>query len=373
VLFILSARIEQFAAPAWLAVACFSIAAASVTSALAFGWSVVTIAVCGAACLALVVWNWTSVPEAFQSAPGEATATRIQYSSAATLPPWWAILRSMCSWQLLVFLLTGLLWDTSDWIFGTVYVMLAYNQMRMNTRWTAALPISRRTMLAVTVLPLLVILAGSRELRTLTWSTQRSYDMVREGDPKHFRVAGTLDVFVAHEFWQFAPQGRVPVIRAPWGEEYPEPLRVLGQAFYNPYAVGATNHSSSPPSRSRHRKPCWISFDGPDEETAACSPYLCDASRRDNSQKFFKARRNDPSPNRIKWERHSLFNRAHHRSAKAFKFGLREGSMRFTPPVASGNQRRTRHRGHAAHSDGGADIRIPCPWRCGPSGSSTLL
>src|SRR5215468_8226903 len=55
---------------AWSAVACFSMAAAYVTPALAFGWSVATIAVCGAACLVLVVWNWTSVPEAFQSAPG---------------------------------------------------------------------------------------------------------------------------------------------------------------------------------------------------------------------------------------------------------------------------------------------------------------
>jgi len=50
----------------------------------------------------------------------------------------------------------------------------------------------------------------------------------------------------------------------------------------------------------------------------------------------FMARRNEPSPNRMKWERHSLFAERTHRSAKAFRFGLRVGSRRhFTPPVAS--------------------------------------
>src|SRR5215471_9469429 len=38
------------------------------------------------------------------------------------------------------------------------------------------------------------------------------------------------------------------------------------------------------------------------------------------------ARCNEPSPNRMKWERHSLFTERTHRSAKAFKFGLRGGS-----------------------------------------------
>src|SRR6516225_2178968 len=47
-------------------------------------------------------------------------------------------------------------------------------------------------------------------------------------------------------------------------------------------------------------------------------------------------RRNEPSPNRMKCERHSLFTERTHRSAKAFRFGLRGGSRRhFTPPVAS--------------------------------------
>src|SRR5215472_9090783 len=35
------------------------------------------------------------------------------------------------------------------------------------------------------------------------------------------------------------------------------------------------------------------------------------------------ARRNEPSPNRMKRERHSLFTERTHRSAKAFKFELR--------------------------------------------------
>src|SRR6516164_8532307 len=49
------------------------------------------------------------------------------------------------------------------------------------------------------------------------------------------------------------------------------------------------------------------------------------------------ARRNEPSPNRMKWERHSLFTERTHCSAKVFRFGLRGGSRRhFTPPGCQG-------------------------------------
>src|SRR5260370_9246931 len=48
------------------------------------------------------------------------------------------------------------------------------------------------------------------------------------------------------------------------------------------------------------------------------------------------ARRNEPSPNRMSFDRHSSFTVRTQRSAYEFRFGLRAGSRRhLTPPAAS--------------------------------------
>ena len=44
------------------------------------------------------------------------------------------------------------------------------------------------------------------------------------------------------EFWRFAPGGKAPLIRAPWGETVqPQPLSIAGLAFYNPYDAQEAN------------------------------------------------------------------------------------------------------------------------------------
>ena len=49
-----------------------------------------------------------------------------------------------------------------------------------------------------------------------------------------------------------------------------------------------------------------------------------------------RARRSEPSPNRMNLERHSSFTERTQRSANAFRFGLLAGSgIVFTPPLAS--------------------------------------
>src|SRR5215472_13762458 len=52
--------------------------------------------------------------------------------------------------------------------------------------------------------------------------------------------------------------------------------------------------------------------------------------------KLVSARRNEASPNKTSFDKHSLLTERTHRSANAFRFGLRGGSRRhLTAPVAS--------------------------------------
>jgi hypothetical protein len=240
---VLSTRIQEFAAPVWVALACPVTAAIALVLTLGVKHSVPIPAICAAAAIGLGVLTWRRVPEAFQCAPVGVSAPRKSAGSAAPSIPWWPVIRSLLPWQSAIIVPISLWWvATGMWLFAPMYMMMAYAQVQLTTRWTLALPISRRTMLAMAIIPILFLLGVSGEVGMLAGYARQGRDLIRQGDPSHFRPTGTLDVWVYPAFWQIAPDGRVPAIQAPWGEGFqPEPVRILGLTLYNPYATGETS------------------------------------------------------------------------------------------------------------------------------------
>ena len=239
----LSVRIKEFAAPPKLTMWCPACAICAIIPALGFGLPILVTVICGAAAFTVAAITWRSVPEAFQSAPIDVSAPRRRTGSEAPSLPWWPIIRSIFQWQWAIYIPVSILFVASgQWLVGPMYLMMVYNQTRLTTRWTIALPISRRTMFAALTIPILLLVAGGVEFGMLTGTARQGKDLIRLGDPDHFRGSGALDVFVNREFWRLAPGGMVPVIQAPWGERFqPEPYRVLGLTLYNPYSVGKKN------------------------------------------------------------------------------------------------------------------------------------
>ena len=239
----LSVRIEEFAAPPRVTMLCAVAAALIIVPTMLLGHPGAVAAICAAAAAGVGGYAWRSIPATFQSAPMDAAAAQRRTGRAAAALPWWPILRSLFPWQVAVFIPISFIWlTTGQWIWAPTYLMMAYGQVRLSTRWTQALPMSRSTLLAASMVPFLLVLAGAAEIGMLTGAAAKSSDLVRQGDPNHFRATGTPDVFVSPAFWQRARGGVPPAIEAPWGETFPpEPISVFGLTFYNPYAVGVHN------------------------------------------------------------------------------------------------------------------------------------
>ncbi len=237
---VLSTRIEEFAAPVWVTLACPVTAVIVLVLTLGVKHSVPIPAICVVVAVTLGVLAWRRVPEAFQCAPVAVSAPRQSAGSAAPSNPWWPVMRSLLPWRSAVIIPISLWWvATGIWLIAPMYMMMAYAQSRLSTRWTLALPLSRRTLLAMAIIPILFLLAGSAEVGMLTGYARQGRNLVGQSNPGRFRPTGTPDVYVNPAFWQIALGGRVPAIQAPWGEGFqPEPVRILGLTLYNPYATG---------------------------------------------------------------------------------------------------------------------------------------
>jgi hypothetical protein len=99
--------------------------------------------------------------------------------------------------------------------------------------WLALLPISRRRLLFMTVLP------GISILLALPFLAARFMDPPKP--PVVSTGSGTPGVEVPATYWHWAADDDV-VIRAPWGEEtQPKTYLRLGLPYYNPYSVGPKN------------------------------------------------------------------------------------------------------------------------------------
>jgi hypothetical protein len=101
------------------------------------------------------------------------------------------------------------------------------------------LPISRRLLFAHIGVPILVAILGGASLgKLIALAGTHRVAQVRYQDCR---------VQVPFEYYEVAPSGSPPVIRAPWGESHtPAAHPILsdtGPVIYNPYEKGATNSS----------------------------------------------------------------------------------------------------------------------------------
>lgn len=231
----LSVRIREFAAPRWLTLGCPACALGAAAVGLTSGHALLVAVVCGVAAIGVGAAAWRSVPEAFQCAPMEVSRARKKTGNAEPSIPWWPIIRSLLPWRAAMIIpLSFFFVATGQWFFGPMYLMMAYSQTRVTTRWTLGLPVSRRAMLAAATVPMLLVLACGTELGMVVGFAREATDLVRQGDDDR--------VVVNRAFWRRAPGGRTPVIQAPWGETFqPSAAGILGVAFYNPYGVGEKN------------------------------------------------------------------------------------------------------------------------------------
>jgi hypothetical protein len=126
-----------------------------------------------------------------------------------------------------------------------MFVTLPYAQYRNGLRWLLHLPISTRKLAWVLWFPTAAIVilgltlnAGMDGFDIMAFASGR--DAVYTNASA--RESGTRDIGVPAGYWRWALGGNVPVIEAPWGEQYrPGTRGWRAFAIYNPYSVGQGN------------------------------------------------------------------------------------------------------------------------------------
>ena len=192
---------------------------------------------------------YRTVPPSFQTSPLEAIQERQPWLSHGARrwggrrrPVWWPIWRSAFPWLVLILLPCGVFAGSGIQI-APMFLVIVFQTgvlARNGTRWLESLPLSHRARLALTlattVVPFLIGASIGIGVQSGPFHNRTSVGSVGpHGGSEQFRYAHTN---VPLQYWRWAPGGRVPVIRAPWGETVqPAPVSILGLTFYNPYAA----------------------------------------------------------------------------------------------------------------------------------------
>jgi hypothetical protein len=179
---------------------------------------------------------WPRIPAAFQAAPIEPrpapdAARHIAPLPALALLP---VLRSAFPWTVIIMLgvivLQGVI---GGWTYGVIAGVGIPGMVRRASRWMWALPVSRPALLAISVLPYVVAMAGGFGLGA--W-------LRPIGGERSYPVPVYENGIVAAECLHFATGASAPVTRAPWGETVdPVVQRFPGFVAYNPYAARPGN------------------------------------------------------------------------------------------------------------------------------------
>jgi hypothetical protein len=229
----LAARVERPACPVWMVAVVWIDGIAAGWAGLHFLPPAVFLTLCAVAVTAVFLRTWVAIPPSFQVAPLEAVSQRSgTVKQRATAPVWRIFARFALPWwylplgmAVLVQSFLGGWWWFWAWICST----LMYSLTRSRTRWLEALPVPRRALLLVALIPMAFPVLIGAGLGSTIWHVDQ-------------RRAGTPNVEVPVRFWSHAPGGVPPVLKAPWGETaQPATVTVLGYAFYNPYTVGPQN------------------------------------------------------------------------------------------------------------------------------------
>jgi hypothetical protein len=209
-----------------------------------------------AAAAVVFAFTWRVMPPSYQVAPraaggvmrwgrGRPRAAHSRTSPAdSAASPWRAIARSSVPpWVLFSTLFVGFSGAIGNWVFYLALLSVGqYAVVRPRLRWLQALPISPHLLLLARMAPLLLPLLGvlliGRFVAPRMLGLDRSYITLgaahQYSDHHHFESRTNVPL----EFWQRAPAGVPPVLRAPWGEaSVADTIRFAGVAFYNPYSA----------------------------------------------------------------------------------------------------------------------------------------
>jgi hypothetical protein len=193
---------------------------------------------------AVLIRTWFSVPPSFQVVSLR-TVDPIAFPEsvpALFLPrkafTWLPVLRSFWWGMALFFLLMALQGMEEIWFYYLFFIVVyAAVQSRRRTRWLFALPLSCRALLWITLIAAVGLPLAGLAVGMCIGPIRHRVDYSMVDGPK---LRTPIATNVPLEFWHYAPSGKVPVIRAPWGETVePATFRALGFTFYNPYSVGS--------------------------------------------------------------------------------------------------------------------------------------
>ena len=257
VLVVQSNRIREASLPPWpgyAAAVCAGFPLILVPGLLAHWGAVLGVCVAGSA--ALLARLWFAVPDGFQIAPARAARARRFAVRRPALrrfrrPVWWPVWRlffgSVFNWRVW--------WDLIMlyWLFAVGMSLVAGGGLVKpalsvcdRLEWLLVLPVSRRRLLLMMLLPWLAVLMALLSLNDCVRLAARapavSTDYSDVWQEKKAPGSGTPNVLVPAGFWRWAWGWKAPVIQSPWGEKTePKTFIRLGFAFYNPYSVAPDN------------------------------------------------------------------------------------------------------------------------------------
>jgi hypothetical protein len=232
--FILTARVEQFGAPGSWAIAVAAAAACVGLYQQLGGHDVAVSALCVAAIAVRLAMVWPRIPSSFQAAPCEPRRPRAERAGAPTREinlPLVPVLRSMLWAPVVMLALAVFQAAIGMWTYAIIAACGVPAASRRSMRWLWGLPISRRTLLAITVGPVVFSVTGGYALGV--W--------LRPMVPAvPYPVASEGHSSTPIECWRFARGATAPSIRAPWGETAnPISVRMPGFVAYHPFTAPA--------------------------------------------------------------------------------------------------------------------------------------
>jgi len=244
----MSVRVAECSLPVWLAI----VLCAGVAGAGWAAWSLLPTAVIvllfGAASAAVFLKTWSAIPPSLQVAPVRAACPAVFPALPGVLPlAWRPILRSAkLRFTISSFVLMALFEPSGIWFYYfAILVVQMHTKSRHGLRWLSTLAFSYRALLLITLaVSMAPAVAGVVLGAGLGSANPLNIGEYVGAGPKVAAMANLPEVNMPLEFWQRAPGGQAPVIRAPWGETArPATLSILGMAFYNPYSAGG-DHAS---------------------------------------------------------------------------------------------------------------------------------
>ena len=242
----MSVRMAELSLPVWLSIAlCAGVAGAGWAA-----WELLPAAAIlllfGAASAAVFLKTWSAMPPSLQVAPVRAACPAVFPALPGVLPlAWRPILRSAkLRFTISSFVVMALFEPSGVWFYYfPILVIQIHTKSRKGLRWLSTLAFSYRSLLLITLSVAMAPAVAGVVLGASSSNPLNFQGYVGSG-PKIAAMANQPEVNMPLEFWQRAPGGEAPLVRAPWGETArPATLSILGVAFYNPYSAGV-DHAS---------------------------------------------------------------------------------------------------------------------------------